>query len=87
MGTGSNKRTVTVMCEHFDQNESDGNAAKKYILEFSEPVNGSWLLYMLKEFAREHMNFITCDSCEKDVTYHINASKVICTNCLSILID
>lgn len=29
--------------EHFDQNESDGNAATKYIVEFTDKVNCEWL--------------------------------------------
>jgi len=29
--------------EHFDQNESTGNAATKYIIEFTDKVNCEWL--------------------------------------------
>ena len=29
--------------EHFDQNESNGNAATKYIVEFTGKINCEWL--------------------------------------------
>jgi uncharacterized FAD-dependent dehydrogenase len=33
--------------EHYDQHESDGNAATKYIIEFTGKVNCDWLRKVL----------------------------------------
>ena len=37
------EKTRVISTEHFDQNESSGNAATKYIVTFSSPVNCNWL--------------------------------------------
>ena len=39
--------------EHLDQNESDGNAATKYIVRFTGKVNCDWLWRVLDEALRE----------------------------------
>ena len=35
--------TLVKWLEHYDQNESNGNAATKYIIEFTGKVNCDWL--------------------------------------------
>jgi hypothetical protein len=37
------EKTQVLSMEHFDQNESNGNAATKYIIEFTGKVNCDWL--------------------------------------------
>jgi len=39
----SQVKTIVKSMEHFDQNESNGNAATKYIIEFTGKVNCDWL--------------------------------------------
>ena len=39
--------------EHFDQNESNGNAATKYIIEFTDKVNCEWLWDVLNNALKE----------------------------------
>lgn len=39
--------------EHFDQSESNGNAASKYIIEFTDKINCEWLWKTLKEALEE----------------------------------
>lgn len=41
--------TIVKSMEHFDPNESNGNAATKYIVEFSGRVNCEWLWKTLDE--------------------------------------
>jgi hypothetical protein len=41
------EQTVLKWLEHFDQNESNGNAATKYIVEFSGRINCDWLRSVL----------------------------------------
>lgn len=43
------EKTKVVHMEHFDQNESNGNAATKYIVEFSGRVNCDWLWLVLEK--------------------------------------
>lgn len=43
------EKTVVVHTEHFDQNESNGNAATKYIVKFNNPVNCDWLRKVLDD--------------------------------------
>lgn len=51
-------KTKVVSIKHYDQNESNGNAAKKYIIEFTSKVNCDWLWRVLdnalRSGAKEH---------------------------------
>jgi hypothetical protein len=42
--------------EHFDQNESNGNAAKKYIIEFTDKINCDWLWRTLDKALEDAQN-------------------------------
>lgn len=46
-------KTKVVCMEHFDQNESKGNAATKYIVEFAGKVNSEWLWSALDKALEE----------------------------------
>jgi hypothetical protein len=45
--------TKVAYIEHFDQNESNGNAATKYIVEFTGKVNCEWLWETLDKALKE----------------------------------
>jgi len=47
--------------EHFDQNESHGNAATKYIIEFTGRVNCDWLWSNLDKSLEEAQQNIKVD--------------------------
>lgn len=46
---GKRKKIRIFSMEHYDQKESNGNAAKKYILEFTGKVNSEWLWEIISE--------------------------------------
>ena len=45
--------TRVASMEHFDQNESNGNAATKYVVEFTGNVNCEWLWATLDKALKE----------------------------------
>ena len=45
--------TRVASMEHFDQNESNGNAATKYIVEFTGKINCEWLWATLDKALKE----------------------------------
>jgi hypothetical protein len=51
-----NDPIIVVAMEHFDENESTGNAATKYIVTFSNPVNCDWLWANLDEALKRSYN-------------------------------
>ena len=46
--------TRVAYMEHYDQNESTGNASKKYIIEFTGKVNCNWLWETLDKALEEN---------------------------------
>jgi len=50
-------KTKVASIEHFDQNESNGNAATKYIIEFTGKVSCDWLWATLdKDLEEDHID-------------------------------
>ena len=55
----NDEKTIVEYTEHYDELESNGNAATKYIIKFNKPVNCDWLrqtldnALKLKQFNKE----------------------------------
>jgi hypothetical protein len=49
-------KTKVASMEHYDQNESNGNAATKYIVKFTGKVNCEWLWKVLDEALEKSQN-------------------------------